>query len=116
MELSCPEGISQKFESSDLSRDNLDREIGRPFNLAQRVEAASGDLTRSVEILCAVSGVYKGGFSKGGFSNNGIIVTHKLLNPPLLNPLCELSTVAVEGTWLNVSGSSLEDGNYTTVH
>ena len=36
------------------------------------------------------SGVHKGGFSKGSFSNNAMITTHELLNPPLLNHLCEL--------------------------
>ena len=40
-----------------------------------------------------ISGVRKGGFSKWGFSNNDIIKTHKLPNPPLLNPLCELPTI-----------------------
>ena len=60
-------------------------------------------------IILIVSGVHKGRLSKGGFSNearfrfahskrnlmyyNCTRETHKLLNPPLLTPLCELPIV-----------------------
>ena len=43
-----------------------------------------------------ISGVHKGGFCKGGFSSCCAIMTSLLLNPPLLNPLCELPIIATK--------------------
>ena len=41
-------------------------------------------------IFGSSAGFTKGGFSKGGFSNLCVIIMFVILNPPLVNPLCEL--------------------------
>ena len=53
------------------------------------------------------------GVSKGGFSNTNIIIAYQLLNPPLLNPLCELPIYQV--ILLNATTRRGADGEVTGV-